>query len=48
MDKKTWLVELEVAACFVVVAIVALVLMLGDTLWKSVAARRQQNTFPSR
>ena len=39
MDKKTWFVEMEVAACYVAVAIVALTLMLGNTLWKSVAGK---------
>jgi hypothetical protein len=39
MDNKTWLVEMEVAACYVAVAIVALTLMLGNTLWKSVAGK---------
>ena len=39
MDNKTWLVEMEVAACFVAVAIVAFALMLGNTLWKSVAGK---------
>jgi len=48
MDNKTWLVEMEVAACFVAAAIVAFTLMLGNTLWNSVASKKQQNTFPSR
>ena len=39
MDNKTWLVEMEVAVCFVAVAIVAFTLMLGNTLWKSVAGK---------
>jgi hypothetical protein len=37
MNNKIGLVEMEVAACFVAIAIVALTLMLGHTLWKSVA-----------
>jgi len=39
MDNKTWLLEMEVAACFVAVAIVAFALMLGNTLWKSVTGK---------
>jgi hypothetical protein len=39
MNNKIGLVEMEVAACFVAIAIVALTLMLGHTLWKSVADR---------
>jgi len=35
MDNKTWLVEVEVGACLMAVAIVAFSLMLGHTLWKS-------------
>jgi len=38
MDNKTWLVEMEVAVCFVAVAIVAFTLMLGNTLSYSLAA----------
>jgi hypothetical protein len=47
MDRKTWLVEMEVGACFLAVAFVALALMLGDTLWKSVAGKYPKNTYPS-
>ena len=39
MDNKTWLVEMEVAACLVAVAIVAFTLMLGNTLWKSASGK---------
>jgi len=46
MDYKTWFVELEVAACFVAFAILAFSLMLGNTLWKSVAGEWQRNNFP--
>ncbi len=30
---------MEVAACFIAVAVVAFVLMLGNTLWKSVTGK---------
>ena len=39
MHRKTWLVEMEVAVCYLAVAFVALALMLADTLWKSVAGK---------
>jgi hypothetical protein len=39
MDNKTSLIEMELAACFVAFAIVAFTLMLGNTLWKSVAGK---------
>jgi hypothetical protein len=39
MDNKTWLVEVEVAACILAVAIVALTLMVGHTLWMSLARK---------
>ena len=39
MDNKTWLVEMEVAVCFVAIAFVALTLMTGHSLWKSMAGR---------
>jgi hypothetical protein len=39
MDNKNWLLELEVAACFVAVALLALALMLSNTLWKSLAGK---------
>jgi hypothetical protein len=39
MDNKTWLVEMEVAACLMTVAIVAFSLMLGHTLWTSLARK---------
>jgi hypothetical protein len=37
MYNKTWLLEMEVAACFVAEAIVAIALMLGNNLWKCLA-----------
>jgi hypothetical protein len=39
MDNKTWLVEVEVATCLIAVAIVAFSLMLGHTLWMSLARK---------
>jgi hypothetical protein len=39
MDIKTWLVEMEVAACLLVGAITALILMVGHTLWLCVARK---------
>jgi hypothetical protein len=39
MDNKSWLVEVEVAACILAVAIAALTLMVGHTLWMSVARK---------
>jgi hypothetical protein len=39
MDNKTWLLEVEVAVCLAAVAIVALALMLGSTLWKSLTGK---------
>jgi hypothetical protein len=39
MENKTWLVEMELAACLVVVAIAAFALMLGDTVWRSVSGK---------
>jgi hypothetical protein len=52
MDNKTWLVEMEVAAGFVAVAIVAFTLMPGSILWKSVAghtnALRQRRPYSIR
>jgi hypothetical protein len=39
MDNKTWLVEMEVAVCFVAIAMVALTLMMGHTLWKSMTGK---------
>ncbi len=37
MDNKTWLFEAEFATCLVAVAIVAFTLMVGHTMWKSMA-----------
>jgi hypothetical protein len=39
MDIKTWLVEMEVAACLLVGAITALILMVGHTLWLCLARK---------
>jgi uncharacterized membrane protein len=39
MNNKTWLIEVEVAACTMAGAIVAFTLMLGHTLWKSLAGK---------
>jgi hypothetical protein len=39
MKNKTWLIEVEFAACLVAVAIVAFTLMMGHTLWMSVARK---------
>ena len=39
MDNKTWLVEVEVVACILAGAIVAFSLMLGNTLWMSLARK---------
>jgi hypothetical protein len=47
MDNKAWLLEMEVAACFVAVAIVAFALMLGSTLWKRATRKQPQNAFLS-
>lgn len=37
MDHKSWLIEAEFAAYLVAVAIVAFTLMVGHTMWKSMA-----------
>jgi hypothetical protein len=39
MNNRTWLIEAEVAACILAAAIVAFTLMMGHTLWKSVAGK---------
>jgi hypothetical protein len=39
MDSKIWLVEVEVAACILAGAIVALTLMVGNSLWMSLARK---------
>lgn len=39
MPNKNWLLEMEVAACLVAVAVVALALMLGNTAWKTVTGK---------
>jgi hypothetical protein len=47
MHNKIWLVEMEVAVCFVAVAMVAFALMLGNTLWKRLADKQPPTTLPS-
>jgi hypothetical protein len=37
MDNETWLFEAEFAACLLAVAIVAYTLMVGHTMWRSMA-----------
>jgi hypothetical protein len=39
MKNKTWLIEVEFAACLMAVAIVAVTLMIGHTLWLSLARK---------
>jgi hypothetical protein len=39
MDHKTWLIEVGVAVCILAGAIVALGLMVGHGLWKSIAGK---------
>jgi hypothetical protein len=39
MDNKTWLVEVEVAACLLAGVIVAFTLMMGHTLWQSMTGK---------
>jgi len=39
MDNKSWLVEVEVAACVLVGAVVALTLMVGHSLWMGLARK---------
>ena len=39
MDIKTWIVEVEVAACISVGAIIAFTLMVGHTLFVSLARK---------
>ena len=39
MDNKTRLIEAEVAACVVALAIIAFCLMLGHTLWFNLVRR---------
>jgi hypothetical protein len=39
MDNKTWLVEVEVVACILAGAIVALTLMVGHSLWMCLARK---------
>jgi hypothetical protein len=39
MDTKSWLVEMEVAVCFVAVVLAAFILMAGHVLWKSLAGK---------
>jgi hypothetical protein len=39
MDHRTWLIELAVAACILAGAVVAFTLMVGNTLWKTMAGK---------
>ena len=39
MDNKTWLIELEVAACLMAMILVAFTLMVGNNLWKTIAGK---------
>jgi hypothetical protein len=39
MKNKTWLVEVELAACLMAVAAVAFTLMMGHTLWLGLARK---------
>lgn len=39
MKNETWLTELEFAACLMAVAVVAVALMVGHTLWMSLARK---------
>jgi hypothetical protein len=39
MKNKTWLIEAELAACLMAVAIVAFTLMMGHSLWMSLARK---------
>jgi hypothetical protein len=40
MDNKTWLVEVAVAACIMAGAAVAFSLLVGHTLWMSLARKQ--------
>jgi hypothetical protein len=39
MENKTQLIEVEVAACLVVGAVFALILMVGHALWTTLTGR---------
>ena len=39
MEHRTWLMEAEVAACILAASILAFTLMVGHTLWKTVAGK---------
>lgn len=39
VDNKTWFIEMEVATCVLVGAVVAFNLMLGHALWMSLARK---------
>jgi hypothetical protein len=39
MRNKNWLIKVEVAACLIAVALAAFTLMLGHTLWVSLARK---------
>jgi hypothetical protein len=40
VENKAWLIEAEVAACLMAVAIVAFTLMVSRALWKSLAGEK--------
>ncbi|MGB7748727.1 MAG: hypothetical protein WBN75_15740 [Verrucomicrobiia bacterium] len=48
MENKTWLTEVEVAACIMAVAMTAFTLMVAHALWKSLAGDNDKNTFAVR
>jgi len=39
MDNKTWLIELEVTACLMGMALVAFALMIAQNLWVNIARK---------
>jgi hypothetical protein len=39
MNDRTWLIEMELAACIWAAAIVAFALMIGYCLWKGLAGK---------
>jgi choline-glycine betaine transporter len=48
VENKTWLTEVEVAACIMAVAMTAFTLMVAHALWKSLAGDNDKNTFAVR
>jgi len=42
MNNKTWLMEMEFLACAAVIATIALTLMVGNAIWKSMAGESAQ------